>query len=33
MLEHHTLWDNGGGADPEAEDSEEVPKAEVGWEG
>ena len=30
MLEHHTIWDNRGGADTEAEDSEELPRVEVG---
>ena len=30
MLEHHALWDNREGADTEAEDSEEVPRAGVG---
>ena len=29
MLEHHTLWDNRGGGDTEAEDSEEVLRVEV----
>ena len=37
MFEHHTLLDNRGGADTEAEDSEEVQRVEVGsgarWEG
>ena len=34
MLEHHTVWDNRG-ADKNAEDSEEVLRAEVRarWEG
>ena len=30
MLEHHTLGNNRGGDDTETEDSEEVPRAEVG---
>ena len=30
MLEHHTLWDNRGGVVTEAEDCEEVLRAEVG---
>ena len=29
MLEQHTVWDNRGGADTEAEDSEELLRAEV----
>ena len=29
-LEHHTIWDIRGGADTQAEDSEEVLRAEVG---